>query len=490
MSGEPPDRDKEMRKLIKQLRRLDFTNPANYNNPNLSRAYNARDPRSRAALSQQLRVSALRAMMPNMPYSNVVRNARARAPPDERNLLENPVFGLRSSPTARATRKRPREASLNRASQTFQLPKRARTSNNNILFIGHTNSPGLPEGIPTTGVRAYMLPHPAPPLEKHTYVVAKFSAPATGVLGDPVEGNLGFIEDITMPLISGEFVKRYKVSLVADPAHPTSIYEEGQLSLAPPSNLPDLARRRETPAPAKKYPYYNPYYLVVEGPSGEVQAQGQLLPRGLRPRIREEIETMPAGNDKMLLDFYYAWPDLIAMVTGVYRDFLLKIYKKQSATDHSPKSFTMLIHESIIPRQPNPAFPYGVHLLLSDPRSFLARGRHYVEGFIKTLMNNGIYIPQREPRALPLGIRERIEFYMKLILFHSFTQNVNPWVTKIAQVKVKVKVHNGENYTRRVNTNMEKWTYSLVIAGKLQLPDMRLVDTAFAAAKNLALQYV
>ena len=37
---------------------------------------------------------------------------------------------------------------------------------------------------------------------------------------------------------------------------------------------------------------------------------------------------------------------------------------------------------------------------------------------------------------------------------------------------------------------MKKWNYSLAIAGKLQAPDMRLVDTAFAAAKNLALQYV
>jgi hypothetical protein len=488
MSGEPPDRNREMRKLIKQLRRLDFTKPDNYDIINLSHAYNASNPSSRASMAQQLRVNAMRAMMPDMPYGNVVRSSLSRAPANERRLLENPVFGRRSSPSARVTKKRPREPSRSRANQTPELPvKRVRTNNNNI-FIGNSNSPSLPEGIPTTGVRAYMLPHPAPPLEKYTYVVATLFAPATGVLGNPAAGNLGFIEDITMPLISEEFVKRYKVSLVADPAHPTSIYEEGQLALAPPSNRPDLAKRVKPPAPAKKYPYYNPYYLTVEGPPGEVQAQGQLLPRGLRPRAREEIEAMPAGDDKMLLDFYYAWPDLIATTTGVYRDFLLNIYKKQSPSNRSPTAFTTLIHESIIPRQPNPAFLYGVHLLLSDPRSFIAHGRHYTEAFIQTLIDNGIYIPHHTHEAARLSIQARIELYLRIILFHQFTQLLNPWVNKI--FKIEIQARSGNTHTRRVNTNMAKWSYKIHHIGKLQLADRRVLDAAFAAAKNLALQHV
>jgi len=493
MSG-AADKNKDMRKITRSLKKLSFIKPIS-NTIAMGNIYNSRTPLGRAAFSDTLRKNALLASMPTMTYNNAERRSRSYVSNAERHILANPVFGTGVSSSARSTRKRARNKSQNISSNAVRSSKRARynTNHNPVQFIGNSNSPRVPAGVRTTGVQGYIQLQPIPPLQIGEYVVATYTAPSTGILGNPLNGNLGFINNISIPLLSGEFVKQYTVALVADPAHPTSIYKEGQLMLAPPSAQPSAQpsapanASQQSVKKSEEFAYYNPYYLTVEGPVSEVQAQGRLLPHGMFVNSREEIEAMGDGDEKTLLDFYYAWPALIETVSGIYRDFLRKIYKIQSKTKRSPHAFTMLIHESIIPKRPNPAFLYGIKLLLINPRGFAQRGRHYTEAFIQTLIDNGIYKPQRTREAVGLSIQERIELYLRIILFHQFTQMLNPWVNKI--FKIEIHARSGNTHTRRVNVNMAKWSYKIHHISKLQLADRRVLDAAFDTAKRLALQH-
>ncbi len=530
-SGAADGEEDRMKDIIRSLRGITFTPSPAYGLDapfNLSTVYNASTALGRASFANQLRQSALRAEMPNTSLEYIKRHSRAGIPEEERRALENSVFGqatVRLSNSARATRKGNRTRTV---SQRFNMPppppdtpqpwappasKRPRLnevqpepeSEPEIVFTGN-NSPTAAAVAPTPLV---LPPKTKRYLREGNYVVATATAPRNGVLGNYIIRKPGVIKRVTYTMLPNGMVKRYAVQPLENintTRKSISIYKEKQITHAPSQftkkrnneERADFINRIYSANLPAIYPYYNPYYIIVSGPSGDLYELSRLLPRGLRaPHTEAEVDALPPGDEKTLLKFMYAWSNLVESVGGVYRDFLRKIYKIHSATDRSPSSFSILIRDSALIPNSSPAFIYGIRELLTRPQFFLDKCtahvvdgqgvydcRGYTEEFIQTILNNGIYIPQRDPRSARYSIKDRIEFYLKLILYHPFTQHLNPWLSYIDSIAVVVK------NPSLINTHIDKYTYKVSPVKKLIEPNKKVLDHAFREAMRLALEYV
>jgi hypothetical protein len=400
-----------------------------------------------------------------------------------------------------------------------------------VEFFGNTNSNDLPPSVKTTGVIGYIFPIATPLTEGH-FVVAKESAPSDGVLGPPSEGNLGLIKDKRYVRNGAVLKERYLVKSMVNPDTPPSLYNEDQLRLAPPSPWPMKEYIGEVFGAVNrfrndngKYNYYNPFFVAIDTsyPDTSIEDMGKLLPRNMRIPSLEEIERMPAGDDKTLLMFLPSWRRLQETARGKYKDFLSKVYKIQSPTSHSPSAFTMLIDESLLPQMPysppfvpshmlahyipesggigeetrngqrvirttseytSPALLYGIRQLLIDPTKFTRLSRNELEEYIDAVQA-GMHIPaglDQAARALPAD--KRILHAMQKIMTHPLTMHLNPWMSKMKHVVVEPV---GE--TNLPNNDPSKWKYRVVLknpADILYVIDKQFLDRVFIEARRLA----